>query len=118
MVGEPFEFGHQSAQPVSTRRRFEIKRGFDRPRKSNGISHSAVARHALGQAGCLLEFGTGHETLDAAMDIAQPLLEPDDGLAAGGEAEMARLDDSGMYRSDRDLVEAFAIGWQEWIGIS
>ena len=40
------------------------------------------------------------------MDVAQPLLEPDHGLAVAGEAEMAGLDDPGMDRPDRDLVQA------------
>ena len=50
------------------------------------------------------------------MDIAQPLFEADDRLAAGGEAEVSGLDDAGVNGADRNLVEAFALGRQEWIG--
>jgi len=39
------------------------------------------------------------------MHIAEPLLEPHHRLAVGGEAEMAWLDDAGMDRADRDLVQ-------------
>ena len=47
------------------------------------------------------------------MDVAQPLLEPDHGLAVAGEAEMAGLDDPGMDRPDGDLMQSFADRGQE-----
>ena len=60
-----------------------------------------------------VEVGAGHQPLDALVDVAEPLLEPHDGLAVGGEAEMPGLDDAGMHRADRDLVQALALGRQE-----
>ena len=50
------------------------------------------------------------------MHVAQPLLEPHNSLAVGGEAEMAGLDDAGMHWPDRNLVEALAFRRQERIG--
>ena len=61
------------------------------------------------------EVGAGHQPVDPLVDIAEALLQPDDGLARRGEAEMARLDDAGMHRADRDLMEALAFGRQERI---
>ena len=49
------------------------------------------------------------------MNIAETLLEADHGFAVDGEAEMARLDDAGMHRTDRDLMQAFALRRQELI---
>ena len=49
------------------------------------------------------------------MNIAETLLEADHGFAVDGEAEMARLDDTGMHRTDRDLMQAFALRRQELI---
>src|SRR5437667_5446236 len=49
------------------------------------------------------------------MNISETLLEADYGFAVDGEAEMARLDDAGMHRTDRDLMQAFADGRQELI---
>ena len=49
------------------------------------------------------------------MHIAQPLLEPHHRLAAGMEAEVARLDDSGMDGPDRDLMQARTLGLEEGI---
>ena len=54
-----------------------------------------------------------HQAFDALVDIAKPLLQPHDCFAVGGEAKMARLDDAGMHRADRDLVQAFAFGGKE-----
>ena len=59
-----------------------------------------------------------HQPLDALVGVAQPLFQPHHGLAAGGEAEMSRLDDSGMHGTDRDLVQAVAFGRQKAIGRS
>ena len=63
-----------------------------------------------------LERRARHQRLDALVDVAEALLEPHHRLAVGGEAEMARLDDAGMHRPDRDLVQALALGRQEGIG--
>ena len=60
-----------------------------------------------------LERRAGHQRLDALVHIAQPLFEPHHRLAIRGEAEMARLDDAGMDRADRDLVQALALDRQE-----
>ena len=47
------------------------------------------------------------------MDVAEALFEPHDRLAIGGEAEMSRLDDAGVNRTDRNAVQAFALHRQE-----
>ena len=64
----------------------------------------------------LRDWSTRHERLDALVHIAEPLLEPHHRLAAGGEAEMPRLDDPGMHRADRYLVQALAFDRQEGVG--
>ena len=60
--------------------------------------------------------GAGHQAVDALVDVAEPLLEAHDRLAVGGEAEMAGLDDAGMDRPDRNLVQALALGGRNAIG--
>ena len=52
---------------------------------------------------------------DALVHIAEPLFQPHHSLAVGGETEMARLDDAGMHRADRNLMQAFALRRQERI---
>jgi hypothetical protein len=47
--------------------------------------------------------------------IAEPLFEAHHGLAVRGEAEMARLDDAGMHRTHRDLVQSLPAHRQEGV---
>ena len=49
------------------------------------------------------------------MHIAEPLFQPHQVLAVGGETEMPRLDNSGMHRAHRNLMQAFALRRQECI---
>ena len=83
--------------------------------KAMRVRDRAVARDAAGERRRALERRAGHQRLDALVHIAEPLLQPHHGLAVGGEAEVARLDDAGVHRADRDLVQAFAFGRQERI---
>ena len=53
--------------------------------------------------------GAGHQRLDALVHVAEALFEPHHGLAAGGEAKMTRLDDAGVHRPDRNLMQRFRL---------
>ena len=59
-----------------------------------------------------------HKMRDALVHVAEPLLEAHDGLAVGGEAEVAGLDDAGVYRPDGDLMHRRAFGRMERIAIA
>ena len=52
------------------------------------------------------------------MRVAEPLFQPHHGFAAGAEAEMSRLDDSGVHRADRNLMQAVALDGKEPIGLT
>src|SRR5690606_40909852 len=57
------------------------------------------------------------QTYTLPLHDALPILfEPDDGLAARGEAEMTRLDDAGVDRADGNLVQVLALRRQEAVG--
>ena len=56
-----------------------------------------------------LDVGVGEQAVDALVDIAESFLEPHDDLAVDAETEMTGLDDAGVNRPDRDLVQAFAL---------
>ena len=51
----------------------------------------------------------GEAPLDALVRVAEPLLEPEHLFADDRKAEMSRLDDAGVHRSDRDLVHAVTL---------
>ena len=65
------------------------------------------------------------ETLDSFVGVAQTFLEPHHGLAIGADAEMTGLDDAGMDRSDRQLVnvlsfdgkESVLLGWPSIVSL-
>ena len=116
MIGEALELGHQRAQIDRARRHLDRERRFDRPCKGDGIGHRAVTGSVSGKMRGLFELRARHQPLDSLVHIAQALLEPHHGLAIGGEAKMAWLDDAGMHRPDRDLVQPLALGRQKGIG--
>ena len=90
---------------------------FDRLREGERVGDGAVARGAAGELRALVEARAGHQRLDALVHIAEPLLEPHHRLAVGGEAEMPGLDDAGMDRADRDLVQILALDGQEGVRV-
>ena len=65
----------------------------------------------------LVECRTDHQPVGALVHIAEPLFEPHHRLAVGGEAEMPWLDDAGMDRADRDLVQILSFHGQELVRI-
>ena len=115
MVGEPLEFCEQRAQEHGAIRHDQVERRLSRSRKRVGIGDGAVARHAAGELDAAGEAGAGHQPFDALVDVSEPLLQPDYGLAAGGKTEMSGLDDPRMHRADRNLVQAVAFSCQEAI---
>src|SRR5262249_32624345 len=90
-------------------------RRLDRMSKGKGVSDRAVARGAAGQACGRVEGGARHQRLDALVHVTKALLQPNHGLAVGGETEMPGLDDAGMNWADGNLVEALAGGGQEGV---
>ncbi len=74
-----------------------------------------IARDARDDAGRLVQVAVGQQAVDALVHVAEPLLQPRHDLAVGGEAEMAGLDDAGVHRPDRNLVQALALDRQEFV---
>ena len=118
MVRQPLQFRHQRPQELRARRRLDAERRFDRMREGDAISDGAVAR-GTGRQFCRLRDGsTRHQRLDSLVHIAETLFESHHRLAAGGEAEVPRLDDPGMHRADRYLMQALAFDRKEPIGLT
>ncbi|GCC48124.1 hypothetical protein chiPu_0032198, partial [Chiloscyllium punctatum] len=115
MVGQPLELGHQRAQQHRARRHRNLLRGLDGLRERQCIGNRAVAGHPAGQPRGLLDGASRHQPFDPLMGVAEPLLEANHGLAAGGEAEMSGFDDAGMHGADRNLVQAVTFGRKERI---
>jgi hypothetical protein len=98
-----------SAQIHCPCRRLDPERGLDRARERIGIGDGRVAGDTADQGRGTVELGSRHQSLDALVDITEALFQPHHRFAIGGEAEMPRLDDAGMDRTDRDLMQPFAL---------
>ena len=117
VVRHALQLGHDAPQQDRPRRHRPAERRLDGPGVGPGIRDRAVARQAAGQTRTALDIGADEKPLDALVHVTQPLLEPHHRLAVGGEAEMAGLDDAGMDRADRNLVQALALDRQERVAL-
>jgi hypothetical protein len=86
-------------------------------REGDAVGHSRIAADARRQNATAFEARAAHQTIDTLVHVAEAFLEPDDRLAAGVKPEMAGFDDPRVNGSGRDLVQAFALGLEEGIGI-
>ncbi len=117
MVGEAFKFGHQRTQPMGAGRYLHSESGLDRAGECHGIGNRAVAGHPAGELGGVRQIGSLHQRFNALVRVAQPCFQADDSFAIGVEAKMPWLDDAGVYRTDRDLMQAFTFGGQKRIRV-
>ena len=115
MIGDALKLRHHPAQHDGARRHSNVKRGFDGAREGKAERHRRIPGDPRDDARRLVEIDVGQEAVDALVHIAEPLLEPRHGLAIGGEAEMPRLDDAGMDRTDGNLMEPVAVHRQEFV---
>ena len=116
MIGNAFEFRHDAAQHGGAGRGVEAERRLDGARKSKAQRDGRIPRHPRHHTPCPGEVDVAQEAVDALVHVAELLLQARHGFAIGGEAEMAGLDDPGMHRADRDLMEAVAMHRQEIVG--
>ena len=111
MIGQPLQLGHQRAQ-VDPRAAAPstCKRGFGRLREGKRIGDRAVAGSRARQA-CAASSSVAPFIRDSMPLCTQPsrCSSRTTVFAIGGEAEMSRLDDAGMHRPDRDLMQPLAL---------
>src|SRR5262249_12910315 len=90
--------------PIRARRGLEIRHCFQRLAVSPGESHGGVARYARGKAVRIQDRHLRKAQLDPLVRVAEALLEPQYLLPDNREAEVSRLNDSGVNRPDGNLV--------------
>ena len=104
MVCQSLHFSHQRTQIHGALRYLHVERGFHRARECYRVGDRAVARGSTCEASGLVERRSSHQRPDPLVHVAEPLLQPHDGLAIGGEPEMSRFDDAGVHRTNGDLM--------------
>ncbi len=117
MIGEALELRHQAAKPVGAGRRLGPERGLDRAREGDAVGDRRIAAHSRSQDSGALDACAARQAVDPFVDIAETLLEPHHGFAACVEAEVARLDDACVDRTDRNLVQSCALRAKEGVGV-
>jgi hypothetical protein len=115
MICQTLQFRHQRAQPDCPRRRHHIARGLCGLGKGQLIGYGAVAADPAREFCCAHEISATHQRFHALVRVAQPCFETDHSLAIGVKPEMAGFDNAGMYRANRNLMNALAFGRQKGI---
>ena len=88
VIGEPFELGHERAQPHRAARDIDGVRSLDRARESERVGHRAVAGHAPREHRGTIDGCAFHQPLDSLVCVTESRLEPHDRLAVRGESEV------------------------------
>ena len=115
VVVHPFELEQDAAQHPSARwwcarRRILESQAVGKVVADRRVTGDPFRQFDTGGGGAALE-----QPLDALVDEPQPGLDVQDGLADDREAEVARLDDAGVHRTDGDLVDARAFHGEEGV---
>src|SRR4051812_44632268 len=110
VVGEALELRHESAQPDRASWRLGFAGGLGRSREGICVSDGGVAGGAAGEARAVREVRACHQSFDALVNVAETFLKPHYCLAVSGEPEVAGLNNAGVNRADRDLVQAGTFG--------
>ncbi len=105
VVGDALELERERPQPRGARRQLDRAHLLERPAVRPRAGDGRVAGHAGGEAMPLEDRQIGEASLDALVHIAETLLEPEHLLANDREAEMTRLYDAGVHRTDGNLVD-------------
>ena len=116
VIGQPFEFRHQGAQPHGAFRNLALVRRLDRPGKGERVGDGAVAGNTPRQHRGPIDRQSRHQPFDALVHVTESRFEPHDGFAVRREPEVTRLDDARMHRAHRDLMQAFPADGKEGVG--
>ena len=113
VVGQPFQFQGDAANRLRPDRGRTAGQRLHGLAVGRGMADRRVAGHMFHHVKRALVRAADEGPLDAAMLVAERDLQVKDLLAVALEAEMSRLDDAGVNRADRDLVDLLAFDPEE-----
>ena len=117
MVRKTLQLGHDATQHVGAHRDIPAQRIFHGSRERETIGDRAVPRDARGDFPCLLDRSAPAERLYALVHIAEPLFEASDCLAVGCKPKMSWLNNAGVNRAYRNLMQADAFDRKKSIAL-
>ena len=109
VVGQPLQFQGDAAQHLGPDRDLAAGQRLDRLAVGRRVADRRVAGHRLHRVDRALVRPADQRPLDAAVLVAERDLQVEDLFAVALEAKMARLDDAGVDRADRHLVDLLAL---------
>jgi hypothetical protein len=109
VIRQPFELERDAADDLGARRRRRPGESFECLRVGERVPDARVAGQRLRVVEAPAGISVHQRTLDAAVLVAERDLEVEHLLAVTLEAEVAGLDHSGVYRSDRHFVYLVAL---------
>jgi hypothetical protein len=115
VVGDALALEQECPQPRAATRHAGAGGALERHRVGPSIGDRAVARDPAGEACALGQAHRFEAPLDALVDVSEALLEAKHAFSHYREAEMSRLDDARVDRSDGDFVHAIAFDLHERI---
>ena len=116
VVGEPFKFEGDAANGLRPRGLPTSRQRLDRTTVRACMSDHRIACDRLRDQHSPLAGHSLQQALHAAMLVAEHDLEKQHLLAVRLEAEVRRLDNAGVDRTDRDLVHLLAVDAKERVG--
>src|SRR6185437_2231091 len=108
VIRDPLALETERAKPDCARRRRDIREALDRLCVRPRVGDGAVPRDSSGELRAVDDRQRFEALLDALVRITEALLEAQHLLADDLEAEVAGLDDAGVYRPHRNLVDTLA----------
>src|SRR5215472_9297197 len=117
MIGNALELEIERAQPRSPWRDLDPGDALERLAIGPGEGYRGIARHARREAMGVEDVELREAPLDALVDVAEPLFEPQHFLADDGEAKVPGLDDARVHRADRNLVHTLAVDAHERVHV-
>ena len=117
MIGQPLELERDAPDRLRPRRLPAPRQRLDRAAVRGGVPDHRVARDRFGDQHGAIGAGGLQQPLDAAMLVAEHDLEKQHLLAVGLKAEVSRLDDAGVHRPDRDLVDLLPLDAEEGVRV-
>ncbi len=119
VVVEPLQLEGDAADEPGPRRDDDAGDLLERLAVAHAVRERADPADPLGDEERVERREPLHPLLQPAMRVEETRVEVEHGLADRREAEVARLDDAGVDRADRDLEDALALGDQvrELLGV-
>src|SRR6185436_15802125 len=113
VVGQALQLERDAPDGLRPRRLPAPRQRLDRTAVRGGVSHDRIARDRFGHQHGPIRTRRLQQPLDAAMLVAEHDLEEEYLFTVALKAEVPRLDDAGVHRPDRDLVDLLPLDPEE-----